>query len=70
MSATVRQNSLMVNQDWTKIYTAFTSANFQSYDFETLRKSMIDYLKFHLGSASNIPIFLVDKWNFKVFNIE
>lgn len=53
MSATVRQNSLMVNQDWTKIYTAFTSADFQSYDFETLRKSMIDYLRLYYPEDFN-----------------
>ena len=53
MSATTRQNSLMVNQDWTKIYTAFTSADFQSYDFETLRKSMIDYLRLYYPEDFN-----------------
>lgn len=45
MAATTRQNSLLVNQDWTKIYESFRNADFQSYDFQTLRKSMIDYLK-------------------------
>lgn len=45
MAATTRQNSLLVNQDWTKIYESFKNADFQSYDFQTLRKSMIDYLQ-------------------------
>lgn len=45
MAATTRQNSLLVNQDWTKIYESFKNADFQSYDFQTLRKSMIDYLR-------------------------
>ena len=45
MSITTRQTNLLVNQDWTKLYQTFKQADFQSYDFETLRKSMIDYIK-------------------------
>lgn len=45
MANTTRQNSLLVNQDWTKVYESFRNADFQSYDFQTLRKSMIDYLR-------------------------
>lgn len=45
MSATSRQTNLLVQQDWTKVYQSFQNADFQSYDFETLRKSMIDYLR-------------------------
>ena len=45
MSITTRQTNLIVNQDWTKVYQTFKQADFQSYDFETLRKTMIDYLR-------------------------
>jgi hypothetical protein len=45
MAQTTRQTSLLVNQDWTKVYQAFTNADFTSYDFETLRNSMINYLQ-------------------------
>jgi hypothetical protein len=45
MSITTRQTNLLVNQDWTTLYQTFKQADFQSYDFETLRKSMIDYLR-------------------------
>ena len=45
MSITTRQTNLLVNQDWTTLYQSFQNANFQSYDFETIRKSMIDYLR-------------------------
>lgn len=45
MANTTRQNSLLVNQDWTKVYQSFKNADFQSYDYQTLRKSMIDYLR-------------------------
>ena len=45
MSITTRQTNLLVNQDWTTLYQTFKQADFQSYDFETLRKTMIDYLR-------------------------
>jgi hypothetical protein len=45
MAITTRQTSLLVQQDWTKIYQTFREADFQSFDFETLRKSMIEYLR-------------------------
>ena len=45
MSATDRQNRLLVAKDWTKVYQSFRNADFQSYDFENIRRSMIDYLR-------------------------
>jgi len=45
MPISTRQTSLLVAEDWTKIYQSFKNANFQSYDFETIRKAMIDYLR-------------------------
>ena len=45
MSSTERQNSLLVNQDWTKVYQTFKKADFTSYDFDTIRRTMIAYLK-------------------------
>lgn len=45
MAINTRQNSLLVAENWKKIYQTFQEADFTSYDFETLRKSMIDYLK-------------------------
>lgn len=45
MAITSRQNRTLAAEDWTKIYQSFQNADFQSYDFETLRKSMIDYLR-------------------------
>jgi len=45
MSTTTRQTNLLVNQDWTAVYQTFKQADFTSYDFETLRKTMIDYLR-------------------------
>lgn len=45
MALSNRQTSLLVQQDWTKVYETFKEADFQSYDFETLRKTMLDYLR-------------------------
>lgn len=45
MSATNRQNELILNQDWTRIYQTFKNADFKSYDFENLRRVMIAYLR-------------------------
>jgi hypothetical protein len=38
-------NKLLVTEDWKKIYQSFRNADFKSYDFETLRRSMIAYLQ-------------------------
>ena len=38
-------NKLLVSEDWTKIYESYRNADFQSYDFETLRRTMITYLR-------------------------
>lgn len=53
MATTTRQNSLLVNQDWTKIYESFRSADFQAYDFQTLRKAMLDYLRLYYPEDFN-----------------
>ena len=45
MATTDRQNRLLVAEDWRKIYQSFTQADFKSYDFETLRRTMVNYLK-------------------------
>jgi len=45
MSSTDRQNKLLIAEDWKKIYQTFRNADFQSYDFENLRRTMIDYIR-------------------------
>lgn len=37
-------SKLLVAEDWTKIYQTFANADFTSYDFETIRRTMINYL--------------------------
>ena len=45
MTTTARQNNLILNQDWTRIYQTFKNADFKSYDFENLRRVIIAYLR-------------------------
>lgn len=45
MSSTDRQNRLLIAEDWKRIYQSFRNADFQSYDFENLRRVMISYLR-------------------------
>ena len=45
MSASDRQNRLLVAEDWKRIYQSFRNADFQSYDFDNLRRTMINYLR-------------------------
>jgi hypothetical protein len=39
------KNQLLVAENWKKIYQSYRNADFQSYDFETLRRTMINYLQ-------------------------
>jgi len=45
MAATDRQSRLLVAEDWKRIYQSFRNADFQSYDFDNLRRTMINYLR-------------------------
>jgi len=38
-------NKLLVTEDWKKIYQSYRNADFQSYDFESLRRIMVQYLQ-------------------------
>lgn len=45
MATSSRQTTIFGTNDWKTIYKTFRQADFASYDFETLRKSFIDYLQ-------------------------
>lgn len=53
MAITTRQTGLLVTEDWTRLYQTFRNADFQSYDYETLRKSMVDYLRLYYPEDFN-----------------
>ena len=43
MASTTRESNLFAAEDWTKIYEAFREVNFQSYDYQTVRKTCLLY---------------------------
>jgi hypothetical protein len=45
MSTTDRQNRLLLAEDWKRVYQTFKNADFKSYDFDSLRRTMISYLR-------------------------
>lgn len=47
MSQQQRTQNLYGVQDWDTIYQTFRDADFKSYDYETLRKSMLDFLRIY-----------------------
>ena len=40
-----RQSQLFAGEDWKVLYTAFTKVNFSSYDFNTIRAAMVNYMR-------------------------
>jgi len=53
MAKTTRQTAIFGVEDWKRIYQTYSEGNFQSYDFETLRKSFIDYLRQYYPETFN-----------------
>ena len=45
MSSTNRQNRLLLAEDWKRLYQTFRNADFRSYDFDSLRRTMIAYIR-------------------------
>ena len=53
MAITTRQTAIFGIEDWKQIYQTYREADFQSYDFETLRKSFVDYLRLYYPETFN-----------------
>jgi len=53
MAKTTRQTAIFGVEDWKQIYQTYREADFQSYDFETLRKSFVDYLRLYYPETFN-----------------
>lgn len=53
MASSTRQSNLFALQDWKTLYTTFSDADFQSYDFETIRKVMVDYIRTYYAEDFN-----------------
>jgi hypothetical protein len=48
-----RQSNLFGLNSWTSFYQTYRDADFKSYDYETLRKSFIDYLRLYYPETYN-----------------
>jgi len=53
MAKTSRQTAIFGTEDWKRLYKTYKEADFQSYNFETLRKTFIDYLRQHHPETFN-----------------
>ena len=53
MAIVERQNNLFAAEDWKVAYKAFSKINFQAYDFNTMRKAMVDYVKINYPENFN-----------------
>jgi len=53
MAKTTRQTAIFGAEDWKRLYKTFREADLQSYDFETLRKSFVDYLRLYYPETFN-----------------
>lgn len=53
MATSSRQSSIFGVNDWKAIYKTYSQADFKSYDYETLRKTFVDYLRTHYPETFN-----------------
>ena len=45
MAQSIRQRNLFAAEDFTVVYDSFAQANFQAYDYDTIRSAMVDYIR-------------------------
>lgn len=53
MAVDSRQNTLLASTVWQKIYRTFSQTDFKSYDFDTIRRTLIDYLQVNYPESFN-----------------
>ena len=53
MATSSRKSAIFGVNDWKAIYQTFNQADFRSFDYETLRKSFIDYLRAYYPETFN-----------------
>ena len=53
MPTAIRQENLYGAEDWTLVYSSFKNAEFRSYDFDTLRQSMVNYMQINYAEEYN-----------------
>ena len=53
MATSSRQSNIFGVNDWKSIYQTYSQADLQSYDYETLRKIFVDYLRTYYPETFN-----------------
>jgi hypothetical protein len=53
MPQAIRQENLYGAEDWSIVYSSFKNAEFKSYDFDTLRTAMVDYMRVNYPEEFN-----------------
>lgn len=53
MVTAIRQRKIFATEDYRVIYRAFNEINFAAYDFDTIRSSMIDYIRLNFSEDFN-----------------
>ena len=53
MALISRQNNLFAAEDWKVAYKAFSEVDFQAYDFDTIRTSLIEYIQINFPETFN-----------------
>ncbi len=53
MATSSRQSSIFGVNDWKSLYKNYSQADFQSYDYETIRKTFVDYLRSYYPETFN-----------------
>ena len=48
-----RQDVLFAAEDFTAVYQSFSQANFKAYDFDTIKASMVDYIRLNYPEDYN-----------------
>ena len=45
MAQQTRQNKIFAAEDYTVVYESYVNANFQAFDYDTIRTAMVDYVR-------------------------
>lgn len=45
MAQSIRQTRLFAAEDYTTVYESYVNADFQAYDYDTIRNSMVEYIR-------------------------
>jgi hypothetical protein len=53
MALISRQNNLFAAEDWKVAYKAFSEVDFQAYDFDTIRTTLIEYIRTNFPETFN-----------------